>query len=119
MKKVIALVGALLLLSGCTQKPEHTTYITSGRYYISGEVITQDGNIWSYTQDIISKQPSYDHEPILALFDDNGTPENIYDDEILGAVLDRETKIYDELETALSDSFTIERKGNKIKLSIK
>lgn len=117
MKKIIALAGALLLLSGCTQKPanvEHTTYITAGRYYTNGEVITNDGNIWEYDQDIISEQPSYDDEPIFALFDDNGTPDNIYDDEILGVVLDRETAIYDELETALSDTFTVERNGNII-----
>lgn len=122
MKKIIALAGALLLLSGCTQKPanvEHTTYIAAGRYYTNGEVITNDGNIWGYDQDIISEQPSYDDEPIFALFDDNGTPDNIYDDEILGVVLDRETAIYDELEVALSSDFALERKGNDIKLSIK
>lgn len=115
----IALVWVTLLLSGCTKEPrtESTTYITAGRYYTSGEVITEDGNIWGYSQDIISETKSYDNEPIFALFDDKGTPDNIYDDEILGVVLDRETAIYDELEAALSDAFTVERNGNIISVS--
>lgn len=124
MKKkiILALVGATMLLSGCTREAqvtaevEGTTYITAGRYYISGEVITEDGNIWGYSQDTISEAPSYDDEPIFALFDDNGTPDNIYDDKILGVVLDRETAIYDELEVALSESFTVERNGNVISI---
>lgn len=126
LKKIIlALAGASLLLSGCTEKEnviaevkpvESTVYIVAGRYYTSGEVVTQDGNAWTYSQDIISEEPSYDNEPINALFDDMGTPDNIYDDEILGIVLDRETAIYDELETALSVSFSVERDGNKIHL---
>lgn len=122
-KIILALVGATMLLSGCTKEPqviaevENTTYITAGRYYTCGEVITSDGNIWGYSQDIISEAPSYDDEPIYALFDDNGTPDSIYDDEILGVVLDRETAIYDELETALSENFAVERNGNVISVS--
>ena len=124
MKKIIAFTSALLFLSGCAPKTiaevkpvESTTYITAGRYYTCGEVITNDGNIWGYSQDIISEAPSYDDEPIFALFDDKGTPDNIYDDEILGVVLDRETAIYDKLEIALSESFTVERNGNIISVS--
>ena len=60
---------------------------------------------------------SYDHQPIFALIDDNGTPDHIYDDEVYGLVLDRETKVYDELEAALSDSFVVERNGNVISIS--
>ena len=119
MKKIIALVGLTLLLTGCQAEPEpeHTSYIVSGRYYTSGQVITQDGNVWDYSQDIISEEQSYDHEPIFAIFDDNGTPESIYDDEIYGVVLDRETAIYDRLETELSKSFTVERNGNIISIA--
>lgn len=122
-KIILALVGATMLLSGCTKEPqviaevESTTYITAGRYYTCGEIITSDGNVWDYSQDTISEAPSYDDEPIYALFDDNGTPNNIYDDEILGVVLDRETAIYDELETALSESFAVERNGNVLSVS--
>lgn len=119
MKKIIAIVGLATLLAGCQNQPEpeHSSYITSGRYYISGQVITQDGNAWNYSQEIISEKASYDNEPIFAIFDDNGTPNNIYDDEIYGVVLDRETEIYDRLETELSKNFTIERDGNIISIS--
>ena len=80
-------------------------------------MVTEDGNVWEYSQDIISEMESYDHEPVFALIDDNGTPYDIYDDEIYGLVLDRETKVYDELEAALSDSFAVERNGNVISIS--
>lgn len=125
-KIIFATIGISLLFTGCSRKGnvvaefnpvEHTTYIVSGRYYTSGEVITEDGNVWGYSQDIISERESYNNEPIFALFDDNGTPENIYDDEIYGVVLDRETEIYDRLEAELSQSFTVERNGNIISIS--
>jgi hypothetical protein len=128
--KVIATLLALCCLAGCTpaetekevavafDKPateiEYTRYVTTGRYYTSGQLITSDGNVWSYTQDIISETESYDHQPVYAVFEDNGTPHNIYDDEVCGLVRDVETEIYDELEMALSDSFDIERNGNVI-----
>lgn len=130
MKRAIVLLTIALCLTGCQQQSEpvptetepvvtHTSYIVSGRYYTSGEVITSDGNIWGYSQDTISERESYDNEPIFALFDDNGTPDNIYDDEIYGVVLDRETEIYDRLETELSQSFAVERNGNNISISQK
>lgn len=81
--------------------------------------ITIDDNELFYAKHGIDIVISCNDEPIFALFDDNGTPDNIYDDEILGVVLDRETAIYDELETALSSDFALERQGNDIKLSIK
>lgn len=126
LKKAIAtIIATSMLFSGCgcattitetTAPVEHTNYMVRGRYYTSGELITQDGNTWGYDQAIISEQPSYDNEPVFAIFDDNGTPDNIYDDEILGLVRDVETAIYDELEVALSESFTLERDGNNIKI---
>ena len=106
--------------TGCSQReiePEHTTRIVAGRYYTCGEVITDDGNVWSYTQDIISEMESYDYEPVFALIDDNGTPDYTQDDEIYGLVLDRETKIYDELEAELSKAFIVSRNGNTISIS--
>ena len=47
-KTIFAIIGLSLLFTGCSQKGnlEHTTYIVSGRYYTSGEVITEDGNVW-------------------------------------------------------------------------
>lgn len=125
MKKIILILTITsILFTGCGKAPEpepeaeHKSYFTSGRYYTSGEVITNDGNIWGYTQDIISEKPSYNNEPVIVAFDDMGTPDNIYDDEILGLVLDRETAIYDELEEKLSEKFVVERDGNNIKLNI-
>lgn len=106
--------------TGCSQReiePEHTTRITAGRYYTCGEIVTDDGNVWEYSQDIISEMESYDHEPIFALIDDNGTPDYIRDDEVYGLVLDRETAVYDELESALSEDFIVERNGNIISIS--
>lgn len=119
MKRIVALMGIALLLGGCQGKAEveHTTYIAQGRYYVCGEVVTEDGNIWQYSQDIISEMESYDYEPVFALFDDNGTPSEITDDEIYGVVLDRETAVYDELERELSEAFIIERNGNIISIS--
>jgi hypothetical protein len=54
--------------------------------------------------------------PVWVALDDNGTPNSIEDDVILGLVYDRNTAIYDELETALSDKFELERDGNNIKV---
>lgn len=79
MKKIIiALLCATMLLTGCTRQTE--MYIVSGHYYASGEIITEDGNIWGYTSE------SFDDDfPVNVLFDNNGT-ETIYDDIIVGIV---------------------------------
>jgi hypothetical protein len=125
MKKLLAISMLLLSLYGCgstTTEPsaEHTAYFQSGRYYftadLQGQVLTNDGNIWDYTQDIISEEPSYHNEPVIAVIDDNGTPDTVEDDAILGLVLDRETAIYDALEASLSESFELERDGNNIRI---
>lgn len=82
MKKkiIIALLGATMLLTGCTKKVEPEMYIVSGHYYANGEIITEDGNIWGYTSE------SFDDDfPVNVLFDNNGT-ETIYDDIIVGIV---------------------------------
>jgi hypothetical protein len=123
MKKLLALAltGAICLAtSGCTKtetpKVDSQQYTTYGRYYTNGTVITNDGNEWSYTTDSISDQIPTDAMPVWVAFDDNGTPNDIYDDVILGLVYDRKTAIYDELEAALSDKFIIERDNNNIKI---
>ena len=120
MKKllVLALAGAMALSVGCTKaeapKVESTQYTTYGRYYTNGTVITNDGNEWNYATDTISDKTPTDAMPVWVAFDDNGTPDNIYDDIILGLVYDRNTAIYDALETALSDKFELEREDNNI-----
>ena len=121
MKKLLALAltaGAFLMLAGCaTNEPKvHTRYTAQGRYYTDGTVITADGNEWGYAADLISDQTPTDAMPVWAGFDDNGTPDDIADDIILGLVYDRNTAVYDALETALSDKFVLERDGNNIKI---
>ena len=93
---------------------EPQTYTAYGRYYTDGTVITNDGNEWGYMTDLISDKTPTDGMPVLIGFDDNGTPNDITDDIILGLVYDRNTAIYDDLETALSDKFELERDGNNI-----
>lgn len=132
MKKTLALALILgaLILSGCgattsgsapeptaEPKAENKFYTASGRYYVNGIVITEDGNEWGYSQDVISEKESYDDEPVFVVFDDKGTPGDIYDDAILELILDRETAIYDALEVALSEEFTVERNGNRLEIS--
>lgn len=118
MKKLAAiLILFALLLGGCTTTSEpkvSTRYTAYGRYYTNGTVITNDGNEWSYTTDIISDKTPTDDMPVWIGFDDNGTPNEVTDDIILGLVYDCNTAIYDDLETALSDKFELTRDGNNI-----
>ena len=88
----------------------HNKYTAYGRYYTDGTVITNDGNEWAYSTDLISNQTPTDDMPVWVGFDDNGTPNDITDDIILGLVYDR--------ETALSDKFELERNDNNIRISI-
>ena len=125
MKKLVSIVlaSAMTLTVGCSTskgevapKSDPQKYTTYGRYYTDGTIITNDGNIWGYSTDTISGRTPTDAMPIWVAFNDNGTPDNIYDDIVLGAVYDRNTAIYDELESALSDSFELERDGNNIRI---
>lgn len=120
--KIIATAMAALCLSSCsTAEPEpeveHTRYALQGRYYADGICEDINGNLWGYTADMVSKQQPYDGMPVYICFDDAGTPDNIYDDEVLGLVYDRETAIYDSLETSLSEVFAVERDGNIIHIA--
>ena len=109
----------LVTLHSKIQPKEHTRYTAQGRYYTEGTVITNDGNDsiwWEYSTDTISNEEPYDAMPVWVAFDDNGTPNDITDDIILGLVYDRNTAVYDELETALGDKFELTREGNNIKI---
>lgn len=122
--KTVALtlsVGAIIMSTGCTKSDpmpqvESTRYTAYGRYYTDGTVTTNDGNVWDYAADTISDRTPYDAMPIWIGFDDNGTPDDITDDIILGLVYDRETAIYDALEKELAESFEMERDGNNIRI---
>ena len=98
------------------QQVESTRYTAYGRYYTNGIVITNDGNEWVYSTDTISDKTPTDNMPVWIGFDDNATPNDITDDIILGLVYDRNTAIYDALETALNDNFELERDGNNIRI---
>lgn len=89
MKKylVCAAVGVLAsaaLLSACNEpttavtETKHDTYHAYGIYYDGGVIVTDDGNEWE-----IEPENVKDGTPIVVAFDDAGTPNNIYDDEIL------------------------------------
>lgn len=93
---------------------EHTRRVMQGRYYAYGEVITSDGNEWDYTD-----SERLDGDPVYAVLDDNGTPDEIHDDIVVGIVYDRETAIYDALERELSSDFQIDREGNVLRVSVK
>lgn len=88
MKKLLIIALAVLCLTGCSpaEEPKGEMYVEPGHYYTSGEVITLDGNVWSYSQDIISDKPSYDNEPVFVLFYDSKTPDYIYDDQIISVI---------------------------------
>lgn len=117
--RVIISLGAAITLVGCATaiEPEHTQYVAQGRYYTAGTVVTTDGNVWNYATNTISDKIPFDGMPINVGFDDNGTPDNIYDDIILGVTWDVETNIYDSLEKALSERFDLERNGNIIHIN--
>lgn len=101
-----------------TSNVVHNKYYEYGRYNINGgTVITNDGNEFGYDTDTISDEKAYDNEPVVAVFDDNGTPNDITDDIVLGLVKDVNTAIYDELENKLSDKFELTRDGNKITIT--
>lgn len=81
MKKLFIVALAALCLCGCAE-PEHKIYTTSGHYYANGEVITEDGNIWGFQQSDIYK----DGQPVEVIMNDAGTPDYIYDDEIMALI---------------------------------
>ena len=125
MKKILAtiLISLCLVgLVGCNStesepEPEHTRYtVDYCRYYTNGTVITSDGMLWGYQTDSISNEVPYDGMPVVIALDDNGTPDIIEDDIVLGLVYDIETSIYDKLEVELSEAFELNRNGNNIRI---
>lgn len=118
---LIIMVGALLI--GCTKstepevQPEPMARTMYGRYYdTSACIITEDGHMWGCAFEKISGQTPYDNMPVWVAITDNGTPDEISDDRVLGCVLDRATSMVDELETTLSEHYNITREGNDIRI---
>ena len=96
-----------------------TKRVIAGRY-TTGELITADGHIWNYDGIVRGENIPEHHQtntPVYAVMHDNGTPDEITDDIIMGLVFDRETAIYDDIETNLSESFTVTREGNNLHVS--
>jgi uncharacterized protein YcfL len=72
MKKLLIVVLACLCLAGCSVAHEPIDSMEPTVYTMSAhcEIVTADGNIWEYDGEV--------------MFDNNGTPDNIYDDIIVG-----------------------------------
>ena len=80
MKKLISLVATLVVLSSCA--PSHGLYTMSGHIANGDTIITDDGNTWGVTTDIAVGSL------VVVTFDDNGTPDYIFDDVVTNVVID-------------------------------
>ena len=86
-KILAALMLAAQLSGACaTTAPSANVYTLDGIYCVD-EVYTSDGNRWGYDMvDTIDGQPTYDGMPVTVWLSDDGTPDNMTDDFILGLV---------------------------------
>lgn len=96
---------------------EYKQYMLSGYNDGGSAWVDEEGEEWIYRTEEVSEVAVYDGMPVFLFFNDNGTPDDRYDDEIIGILYDRETAIYDELETSLSEAFELSREGNNIRIS--
>ena len=88
-KILAALMLAAQLTGACaTTAPSASAnvYTLDGIYCVD-EVFTSDGNRWGYeVVDTIDGIPAYDGMPVTVWLSDNGTPDNMTDDIVLGLV---------------------------------
>ena len=88
-KILAALILAAQLSGACaTTAPSASAnvYTLDGIYCVD-EVFTSDGNRWGYdVVDTIDGIPAYDGMPVTVWLSDNGTPDNVTDDVVLGLV---------------------------------
>ena len=88
-KIIAALMLAAQLSGACaTTAPSASAnvYTLDGIYCVD-EVVTSAGNHWSYDMlDYVGDVPSYDGMPVTVWLSNNGTPDDVTDDFILGLV---------------------------------
>ena len=88
-KIIAALMLAAQLSGACaTTAPSASAnvYTVDGIYCVD-EVVTGDGNHWSYDMlDYVGDTPAYDGMPVTVWLSDNGTPDDVTDDVVLGLV---------------------------------
>lgn len=86
-KILAALMLAAQLSGACaTTAPSANVYTLDGIYCVD-EVYTSDGNHRSYDMvDTIDGIPTYDGMPVTVWLSDNGTPDDVTDDVVLGLV---------------------------------
>ena len=88
-KILAALMLAAQLTGACTTTAPSASanvYILDGIYCVD-EVYTSDGNHWSYDMlDYVGDVPAYDGMPVTVWLSDNGTPDDVTDDVVLGLV---------------------------------
>ena len=88
-KILAALMLAAQLTGACaTTAPSASAnvYTLDGIYCVD-EVFTSDGNHWGYdVVDTIDGIPAYDGMPVTVWLSDNGTPDDVTDDVVLGLV---------------------------------
>lgn len=89
MKVIAALMLAAQLTSACaTTAPSASAnvYTLDGIYCVD-TVYTSDGNHWGYDMvDYVGDVPAYDGMPVTVWLSDNGTPDDMTDDVVLGLV---------------------------------
>ena len=87
MKVIAALMLAAQLTGACaTTAPSANVYTLDGIYCVD-EVYTSDGNHWEYDMvDYVGDVPAYDGMPVTVWLSDNGTPDDVTDDVVLGLV---------------------------------
>ena len=88
-KILAALMLAAQLTGACATTAPSTpvnVYTLDGIYCVD-EVFTSDGNSRSYDMlDYVGDTPAYDGMPVTVWLSDNGTPDDMTDDIILGLV---------------------------------
>lgn len=90
-KVIAALMLAAQLTGACaitapSASANVNVYTLDGIYCVD-TVYTSDGNHWEYDMvDYVGDVPAYDGMPVTVWMSDNGTPDDVTDDVVLGLV---------------------------------